>query len=57
MTQLFDLYVYDATGTFVGVDPDYTADAAITAAQYHLKPGFTVKIVNTDDGTIVQTFA
>jgi len=55
MTQLFDLYVYGAAGEFVGVDPEYTAEAAIYAAQEWLAgDGFIVDIVEAGTGHVVR---
>lgn len=52
---MFDVYVYDASGELVGVDPSYTADVYKEAAAYWIDRGCNVKVVNIDDGVLVYT--
>ena len=55
---MFDIQVYGASGEFIGVDVDYTAEACQEAAAAWMSRGYTVKVVPSDstkdDGANVQ---
>jgi hypothetical protein len=58
-SKMFDIYVYETNyGDLIGVDPAYDADSYKAAAQRWVSQhdqGYTVKVVDTEDGVVVYT--